>query len=68
MSAEEIVQHLKDHPELIEAPKAELNGKVRFQKNKYRHDPKLEEIKALKNKIRELEAALAAKKTLRARL
>ena len=30
MSAEEIVQHLRDHPELIEAPKAELNGKVRF--------------------------------------
>ena len=30
MSAEEIVQHLKDHPELIEAPKAELNGRVRF--------------------------------------
>ena len=56
MSAEQIVQHLRDHPELIEAPKAELNGKVRFQKTKYRHDPKLEEIEELKIRIKELEA------------
>jgi len=30
MSAEEVIQHLRDHPELIEAPKAPLNGNVRF--------------------------------------
>ena len=30
MSAEEMVKHLKDHPELIEPPKAPLNGNVRL--------------------------------------
>jgi len=56
MSAEEFVQHLKDHPELLEAPKAPLNGNVRHTKTKYRHDPLIEEVEALKKKVKELEA------------
>lgn len=61
MSAEEVVDHIKKHPELVEAPKASLNGNVRFTHTKYRHDPVLAEVEALKKKIVELEAQLAAK-------
>jgi len=47
---------MKDHPELIEAPKAPLNGNVRHTKTKFRHDPLLEEVEALRKKVKELEA------------
>ena len=62
MSAEELVQHLKDHPELVEPPKAELNGNVRHTATKYRHDPLLKEVEALKQRVKELEEQLAAAK------
>lgn len=62
MSAAEVVDHIKKHPELVEAPKAPLNGNVRLNFTKYRHDPVLQEVEALKKKIVELEAQLAAKK------
>ena len=61
MTAEEVVDHLKRHPNLIEAPKAPLNGNVRFNRTPYRHDPVLDEVVALKKRIAELEAQLAAK-------
>jgi len=60
-SAEEIIKHLQDHPELIEEPKAPLNGNVRHTKNKYRHDPLLDEVEALRKRVTELEAKLASK-------
>merc|ERR1719410_3012946 len=59
MSAEEVVDFLKKNPEKIEAPKAPLNGNVRFTHTKYRHDPILQEVEALKKRIVELEAQLA---------
>merc|ERR1719410_24463 len=59
MSAEEVVDFLKKNPEKIEAPKAPLNGNVRFTHTKYRHDPVLQEVEALKKRIVELEAQLA---------
>ena len=61
MTAEEVIDHLKKHPELIEAPKAPLHGSVyKTNYTKYRHDPKLQEIEQLKKRIVELEAQLAA--------
>lgn len=62
LSAQEVIDHLKKHPELIEAPKAPLNGNVRFTHTPYRHDPMLKEVEELKKKIIDLEAKLAAKK------
>jgi len=61
MSCEEVIKHLDDYPELIEAPKAPLNGNVRLNKTPYRHDPILEEVEALRKRVAELEAQLASK-------
>ena len=63
MTAEEVVEHLKKHPELIEAPKAPLDGHIyKSHFTPYRHDPKLKEIEELKKRIVELEAQLAVNK------
>ena len=61
MSAQEVCDHLNNHPDLIEQPKAPLHGDVRHQKTQYRHDPVLEENEKLKAKIAELEKQLADK-------
>jgi len=53
MSAEEIVSHLKNHPELIDRPKAPLNGNVRFRPTGYRHDSLLAERDRLKKELAE---------------
>jgi nicotinamidase-related amidase len=58
MSAQEVVEHLRAHPELVEAPKAPLRGDVYKTSTPYRRDP---EIEALKQRIRELEAELQRK-------
>jgi len=59
MSCEEIVTHLKSHPELIEAPKAPLDGNVRLRPTQYRHDAALAEVARLKSKVAQLESELA---------
>ena len=51
MNTEKVIAHLKNHPELIEAPKAPLNGNVRFTRTRFRFDPVLEENEALKKRI-----------------
>jgi len=62
MSAEDIATYLKNNPHQVESPKAPLRGDVRFQKTPFRHDPLLEEVKALKEKVKDLESKLAEKK------
>lgn len=59
MSSEEIVSHLKSHPELTEAPKAPLDGSVYLRHTEYRHDPTLAEVIRLRRKVAKLEAELA---------
>jgi len=59
MSCEDIVTHLQSHPELIEAPKAPLDGKVRMRQMQYRHDWALAEVARLKSKVAKLESELA---------
>ena len=67
MTAEEVVDHLKKHPELIEAPKADLNGNVgKNHFTKYRNVSNLQEIQHLKKRIIELETELVAAKRLQA--
>jgi len=56
MTCEGIVKHLKEHPDLVEAPKAPLNGNVYKTKTNYREDRMQKEIDALKERIKELEA------------
>jgi len=51
MSSDEIVAHLKNYPELIEDPKAPLNGNVRFRHTDYRHDAVLAEVISLRKEI-----------------
>lgn len=61
MTSEEVVQHLNEHPELIQAPGAALRGNVRFTKTPYRQDPLIQENLDLKKRIADLEAQLSAK-------
>ena len=54
MQAEQVIAHLKNHPELIE-------GNVRHTQTRFRHDPVLKENEALKARIAGLEAEIVAK-------
>ena len=56
MSSEEIVKHLKDHPELVEVPKAPLNGNVYKTKTDYKEDRLLKIINDLQERIKNLES------------
>jgi len=60
MSAKEVVAHMKNHPELIEEPKAPLNGNVRFRPTNYRHDRVLDEVIQLRKRVAFLEEKLRA--------
>lgn len=58
MTCEQVVKHLKERPELVEQPKAQLHGNVRKTKTNYREDRMQKEIDALREKVEELEAKL----------
>jgi len=60
MSAEQLVDHLKSHPELIDTPRAPLRGDVRHTMTKYRYDHVIKENAELKEKVKELEEKLKA--------
>lgn len=62
MTSEQVCEHIAKHPELLEAPKAALNGSVRHTMTQYRIDPLMDEVAQLKKKVAELEAKLASKK------
>jgi len=62
MTSAEIVAHLKSYPELIEAPKAPLDGSVYLRPTQYRHDPILGEVLSLRSKVAQLEDELARAK------
>jgi len=59
MSSAEIVSHLQSHPELIEAPKAPLDGSVYLRPTQYRQDPILAEVSSLRKKVAQLEDEIA---------
>jgi hypothetical protein len=49
MTSKGIVNHLKDHPELIDTPKAPLNGNVyKTHSSGYRQDHHIQQIEQLK--------------------
>jgi len=62
MSSAEVVAHLNSHPELIEAPKAPLDGNVYLRPTPYRRDPIVSEVSRLRSKVAQLEAELARAK------
>ena len=55
MSSEEMIKHLNDHPELVEAPKSKLNGNVYKTKTDYKEDRLLKKIEELQIRIKELQ-------------
>jgi len=59
MSSAEVVAHLKSHAELIEAPKAPLDGNVYLHPTQYRRDPL---VSKLRRKVAQLEVELARAK------
>jgi len=62
MSCAEVVSHLKSYPELIEAPKAPLDGSVYLRPTQYRHDPILAEVSRLRIKVPQFEDEAARAK------
>jgi len=58
MTSDQVVKHLKERPDLVEQPKAPLNGNVYKTKTNYREDRMLKEIDALKQKVADLESKL----------
>lgn len=58
MTAAELVEHLKTKPDMIEKPKAELRGDVRKRHTTYRHDPVLQEVMELRERVKQLEEEL----------